>query len=671
MKKFLITLLALVCLFCVVACTDNDKALPKSTASSEKDKEESPNTEKIPTPEDEYSVTVVDPYGKLYENLKTSYKAGETVVVKTHLITDTDEYVELNGKKPIFTTAVEGEEGHYLYNEYVFTMPNKNSILNISHKDGMGEGYNVALKDPNGYIINRVEGMKMAGSTYEIHAERSDLIIDINGLRIDESPQAVKNSDGEILYYSWQFVMLGENVTVDVDLALDEGFKIEDPHSLIYSVDEDGCTVTLTSPYILNLTYKSGEKIEFILVQENTLDNSVGKIYTYIFNINERESTVAVTMGQESTGGTETKRTLNFIDRTEFYKNLFDADFSGAYSPGERVIITAENGVLEYTTTLVVNGIVIQPDTRNTRWSFIMPDEDITVYAYLKHYSDDIYLQVKDKEGLIINSVDGYYGKISDSVNVRTSEKNVRLMLNGKVLDYRLAPHRNEDGEILYYWQTILLNEGENVISAYRTEEDYYTVECEDWHLLDTSHRSFYKAGEKVTVNTKLTYGVEQIYIVKVNGVTIEPTPVYGYEYPMPEGGLESGEEFKEPIAYLAGYEWSFVMPNNHVTLQIKIIEPPQDESYYYLDLIDSELLLIDDDFYDYEGVIDGYYQAGDVITVYSKCLLNIEADEDVAQSDYLYIENRGVYKYRIIMPMQDTTVKITRYKSENTIDKN
>ena len=58
--------------------------------------------------------------------------------------------------------------------------------------------------------------MKMAGETYEIHAKRSDIIVNINGVPIAENPEAIKNSDGEILYYMWSFKMPKEDISVSI-----------------------------------------------------------------------------------------------------------------------------------------------------------------------------------------------------------------------------------------------------------------------------------------------------------------------------------------------------------------------------------------------------------------------------------------------------------------------
>ena len=83
-------------------------------------------------PEGEYLLSVEAESHALYEPLKRSYKAGETIVVKTDLVTDTDEYVELNGAKPISSSVVKDENGKYIYNQYIFTMPAKAPCLKSS-----------------------------------------------------------------------------------------------------------------------------------------------------------------------------------------------------------------------------------------------------------------------------------------------------------------------------------------------------------------------------------------------------------------------------------------------------------------------------------------------------------------------------------------------------------
>lgn len=167
-------------------------------------------------PEGEYELTVEDGSNVLYEPLKKSYKPGDAIVVKTHLLTDVHTVVELNGERPIKSQTAQDENGHYLYNEFEFIMPAKSSVLKIYLKGGMGVGYNVTVNDPDGYIINRVGGMKMAGETYEIHAKRSDIIVNINGEPIAKNPEAVKNSAGEILYYMWSFKMPYEDITISL-----------------------------------------------------------------------------------------------------------------------------------------------------------------------------------------------------------------------------------------------------------------------------------------------------------------------------------------------------------------------------------------------------------------------------------------------------------------------
>lgn len=203
MKKIYILLLVMLYLFLLVACNGNDDIVP----------------------EGEYALTVEDKYNSLYEPLKKSYKPGETVLVKTHLVMDVATIVELNGEKSIKIRTVQDENGHYIYNEYEFVMPQKASVLKIYHKEGMGVGYNVTLNDNYGCVINNVSGMKMAGETYEIHSNIYELDILINGeafvtngnyVDTDGAGDTVLNNKGEVLYYSWSFEMMSEDITITV-----------------------------------------------------------------------------------------------------------------------------------------------------------------------------------------------------------------------------------------------------------------------------------------------------------------------------------------------------------------------------------------------------------------------------------------------------------------------
>ena len=337
-------------------------------------------------PEGEYLLSVEAESHALYEPLKRSYKAGETVIVKTDLVTDTDEYVELNGAKSISSSVVQDENGKYIYKQYIFTMPAMNSLLEIKYKEGMGIGYNVTLNDPEGYIINRVGGMKMAGETYEIHAKRSDIIVNINGEPIAKNPEAVKNSDGEILYYKWSYKMPKEDITIS--LSRWEVLPSELPMQKLTFINETG------------------------------------------------------------------------ID------GLFSNSISGEYSHGEPIHITVNPNYLvdDKGIILKVNGKLLE-ETDIYEWLFVMPDEDVTVTAYLTNTSwgeEWHYLDIDDRYGLLSRVYDGYY-KAGQTITIvtKTFYEEILIDLWSEMgLEYERQEYAKEDA---YEYTFVLTMPSEDV----------------------------------------------------------------------------------------------------------------------------------------------------------------------------------------------------------------
>ncbi len=165
----------------------------------------------------EYSLTVNDKYGDLFEMPKDFYAAGETVTVKTHIIHDAEVVVELNGAKPLQRRLVKGEEGEYIYEEWEFIMPQKDSLLTIFSRPGMDAVYyDINVIDPDNLVVNQLSGMYAHGESFEIHAMMSDLEITVNDEPLQASPEAILNDRGEVLYYSWSGFELTCDITVSV-----------------------------------------------------------------------------------------------------------------------------------------------------------------------------------------------------------------------------------------------------------------------------------------------------------------------------------------------------------------------------------------------------------------------------------------------------------------------
>lgn len=167
----------------------------------------------------EYSITVKDKYNDLYEQPKDFYAPGETVIVKTQLICDAEVVVELNGAKPLKKRIVSGEDGVYLYEEWEFLMPAKDSVVNVFSRPGMDAiYYEIDVIDYDNLVINQLSGMYAHGESFEVHSMHSDLEITVNGEALQAVPEAVLNNRGEVLYYTWTGFQINSDITVAVSV---------------------------------------------------------------------------------------------------------------------------------------------------------------------------------------------------------------------------------------------------------------------------------------------------------------------------------------------------------------------------------------------------------------------------------------------------------------------
>lgn len=165
----------------------------------------------------EYSLTVNDKYQDLFEQPNEFYSAGEKVIVKTSIICDAEVVVELNGAKPLSRRHIKDEEGYYIYEEWEFIMPSKDSLLNVFSRPGMDAiYYDVEVVDNDNLVINQLSGMYAHGEIFEIHSMHSDLEITVNGVILSVVPEAILNGNGEVLYYSWS----GFEITSDIAITV-------------------------------------------------------------------------------------------------------------------------------------------------------------------------------------------------------------------------------------------------------------------------------------------------------------------------------------------------------------------------------------------------------------------------------------------------------------------
>lgn len=84
---------------------------------------------------EKYQLTVIDPSNLLVEPLKDSYKAGETVTVKVHILMDADIVAYLDGQDLGKYKVIE-TDGAYTHWEFYFTMPDHDATLTFEIKDG-------------------------------------------------------------------------------------------------------------------------------------------------------------------------------------------------------------------------------------------------------------------------------------------------------------------------------------------------------------------------------------------------------------------------------------------------------------------------------------------------------------------------------------------------------
>lgn len=81
-----------------------------------------------------YKLTVTGATAELYEPLKDTYKVGETVTIKTHILYDADIEAKLNGT-PLWYDAVK-ENGTYTHWAFTFIMPKRDCTLELKIVNG-------------------------------------------------------------------------------------------------------------------------------------------------------------------------------------------------------------------------------------------------------------------------------------------------------------------------------------------------------------------------------------------------------------------------------------------------------------------------------------------------------------------------------------------------------
>ena len=542
---------------------------------------------------------------------------------------------------------------------YTFTMPKSDVTIKVSINEYEPYLMPFTFRNETGIskLFNTLEKEYAPGDVITVTVNPKYLVED-QGIILKINGKTVKQTGT----YEWQITMPDDALTVCaysitwVSWIGDYYVDIEDPQGLLAQIADgyymETTSVTLYAKAPITVEDVAGNTWEMIAGRKNEL-------YTYTFNMPSRDISLIIKEGKKQSS-ISTLHTLTFVSRIDGH-DLFANDISGTYEAGEEITITAKTYVIQHPTKLFIDGVELVSTNGSLEWTIIMPNRDITVYAYIKDIWQDCFLSVEDEYGLIINTVDGFYeSPYHRTAYVRTLEKNVVFELNGKLLEYALEPVRNDKGEIMYYSQGIPLNSKNSTLKAYRTGKDYYCVEFQTDLNIGIYGPRFYEPGEVVTFpRSPLSIKDGQGYIVKVNGIAITGTPEYGSPK-VEQGGNKLEEAMKEE---LLGYQWSFVMPNEHVIVTITSLNSPTDETYQYLNVEDEELLLVGGFFYQEVGVVDGYYATGDIVTLYSRVEINLDADYEIEIISAELIESHGeeVYEYKFEMPNEDLTLKITK----------
>ena len=166
-------------------------------------------------PDGEYMLCMDDRDSLLTEPLKESYKPGEIITVKTYTVCDATYKLTLNGEKAKnYELIHEENEWYYVWE---FEMPPKHSILEAQWYSGMDDYYyKLTLNDSDNLVINDFPTEIAQGDTVKINTLSADIYFYPSPSIDIENYKTVKNSHGEILYYSWSFEMPNEDVTIEI-----------------------------------------------------------------------------------------------------------------------------------------------------------------------------------------------------------------------------------------------------------------------------------------------------------------------------------------------------------------------------------------------------------------------------------------------------------------------
>ena len=378
MKKTFLLILSFIILILLVSCTSQSPSSQSKQAF----------------PKGEYGLTISGEIDLLYEQPKKSYKAGETIVVRTHLVCDADVVAELNGADAISQELIQDENGHYICTEWKFIMPEKSSELRVYTNPGMDAIYRkLEIIDPEGIIVNTASlvGMKSRGEQYEIHTKTPSVEIQLNREIVNLDYLCVANEKGEVLYYKWIFEMPDEDVQIRIRYDFYEPYLCHltfvektGKHDLFDDYTDEyapGEKIKIVAKDLLEdaeiLIKANGKKIEPKVLGEweYIMPNGEVTLEAYIINCSFGEN-------------------WHYLNIEDPY-NLLDGVYDRYYVEGNTIILRSREYELKITAKKDDGTILGMNYSENLsseifEYRFVMPNDNITLIVdYLPDTFDD------------------------------------------------------------------------------------------------------------------------------------------------------------------------------------------------------------------------------------------------------------------------------------------
>ena len=327
-------------------------------------------------PEGEYALCIDDKDGLLAEPLKESYKPGEIITVKVHVVCDANAVATMNGKKGTYKGFGNG------VTVYEFTMPEQTSLLKLEISGGgfFDPYYHMTVNDPYNVVTNDLTSdAYYAQDKVIIKSQRNDLIFETTPAVGISGPELVKNGNGGFSHYEYSFKMPSGDLTVNVDLSMYE------PTLWSFTFNNHtGIENLFTTEFMEE--YAEGEVIE-INVNPDALIEDRGIILKANGVLIEGKNEWCVLMTSKelkidayliNAPFGENWKYLNVIDKNGLLAQAAD----GYYQIGNRVVIYTDYLIdIIFEDGVQINGLCVDEGEGVTEYiySFEMPDSDLTI----------------------------------------------------------------------------------------------------------------------------------------------------------------------------------------------------------------------------------------------------------------------------------------------------